>query len=141
MEQKDHNPRRICNFIKAPDTVTVAVNASLENASAPNSIRFVPCLSQILQSIWEADPKEVPIWISKWDISNAFHWCNLRPSYVSKFDYVVPPFPSDASCLLFIYLVLPLVWFNSPDFFCSASDTVADNANAYALDLTSPFFI
>ena len=32
-------------------------------------------------------------------------------------------------------------WFNSPDFFCSVSKTVANNTNAYALDPTSPFSI
>ena len=32
-------------------------------------------------------------------------------------------------------------WVNSPDFFCSASETVADNANTYVVDPTSPFEI
>ena len=32
-------------------------------------------------------------------------------------------------------------WVNSPEFFCSASNTLTDNANAYALDPTSPLLI
>ena len=32
-------------------------------------------------------------------------------------------------------------WVNSPYFFCSASETITDNANAYVLDLISPFVI
>ena len=32
-------------------------------------------------------------------------------------------------------------WVNSPDFFCSASETVADNSNGYSLGPSSAFVI
>ena len=80
-------------------------------------MQFVPLLAQLLQRVWGDYPKEVPIWISKGDISNACHWFHLRPSDVGKFAYVVHPVPSDASCILCIDLVLPMGWFDSPDFF------------------------
>ena len=104
-------------------------------------MQFGPYLARLLQRIWESDPKEVPVWIYKWDISDAFHCCNLRTSDVEKFTYVVTPVPSGTSCLLCIDLVIPMGWFNLTDFFCSASDIVADNANAYALEPTSHFAI
>ena len=54
---------------------------------------------------------------------------------------MLPPLPSNTSLLICIDLVLPMVWVNSPDFFCSASKTVTNNENVYMLDPTSPFAI
>ena len=54
---------------------------------------------------------------------------------------MIPPIPSNTSRLLYIELVITMGWVNSPDFFFSTSGTSADNANAYVLDLTSPFMI
>ena len=54
---------------------------------------------------------------------------------------MVPPLPSDTSHLLCIDLLIPMIWVKSPDLFCSASKTLADNVNAYVLDPTSPFAI
>ena len=70
-----------------------------------------------------------PVLQSKWDVTDAFHRCNIKPSDVGAFAYVVPPLPSDTSFLLCINLVLPMGWVNSPDFFCAASETVVDITN------------
>ena len=67
---------------------------------APKEMQFDPCMAQLLQKIWEANPKEGPIWIPKWDISDEFHWCNLSPTYVGKFAYVVPPVTFNTSRLM-----------------------------------------
>ena len=40
---------------------------------APKEMQFDPCMAQLLQKIWEANPKEGPIWIPKWNISDAFY--------------------------------------------------------------------
>ena len=98
-------------------------------SSTPKAIQFGPCLSQLLQRIWEADPKEGPVWLPKWDISYDFHWCNIRPIDVVKFDYVVTPITSDTSRLICVDLVLPMGWVKSPDLFWCASETFAYNAN------------
>ena len=62
--------------------------------------------------------------MSKWDILDAFHRCNLHLSDFGKFIYVVPTLPADPSVLPCINMVLPMVWLNSPDFFCATSETV-----------------
>ena len=80
-------------------------------------MQFGPCLARHVQQIWKADPKEGSICLSKWDISDALHWCNLSIADVGKFDYMVPPITSNTSRLLCIYLVLPMGWFKPPDFF------------------------
>ena len=78
--------------------------------------------------------------MSKWDILDAFHRCNLHLSDFGKFIYVVPTLPADPSVLPCINMVLPMVWLNSPDFFCATSETVAYNANSYTLDPPPPLW-
>ena len=89
----------------------------------------IGCLARFLQKIWEADPADSSVYLSKWDVSNAFHRCNLRPSDVKSFAYVVPVLSSDPDVLICINLVLPMGWVNSPDLFYSTLETVADIAN------------
>ena len=57
----------------------------------PQVMQFGPCLPHILQQIWEADPQDGPVYLSRWYISDAFHRCALRPADVGAFSYVVPP--------------------------------------------------
>ena len=79
---------------------------------------------------------EGPVLLSKWDISDAFHRCNICPEDVGAFSYIVLPIPSDLEPLLCIDLVLPMGWVNSPDLFCATSETVTDVANiAFRSDL------
>ena len=99
----------------------------LRKVFPPKAIQLGPDVAQLPQRIWEADPKEGPIWIYKWDISYAFHCCNLMPFYVCRFDYVVPLVRSATSCILCIDLVPSTGCVNSPDFFWSASENITKN--------------
>ena len=101
-------------------------------------MQFGPCLPLILQNIWEADPKDGPVYLSKWDISDAFHSCVLRPSDIGEFSYVILPLPSDTDIYLCVDLVLPMGWASSPPFFCAASETAADLSNVYLADYRLP---
>ena len=65
--QVNRKPRLICNYIDDPDAATPLVKASTDKVTDPKVIKFDACLA------------------------NAFHWCNLRPSDVGKFTYVVVP--------------------------------------------------
>ena len=49
--------------------------------------------------------------------------------------------PVDNAVLLCIDLVLPMGWVSSPKFFFSASETVANKTNSYALDPASTFMV
>ena len=141
VDQENRNLRLICNYYAAPDYITPAVSASTNKSTAPNTMKFGACLPWFLHNIWKADPSNGPVWISKWDISYAFHRYLLRPADIGAFTYVVPPPPTETSTLLCIDLVLPMGWVNSTDIFCAASQTVADVANGYFLDPTSYFEI
>ena len=115
------------------------MNASKDKALAPKEIQFGACLARILKKIWEANPEDGPVWFTKWYISDAFHRCNLRPTDIGNFTYAVPPLPANPTVIICIDLVLLMGWVNSPEFFCSASETVSDNGKSYALDLSSIF--
>ena len=80
-------------------------------------MQFSPCLPCILQQIWEADPQDGPVYLSKWDISNTFHYCVLRPANTGAFSYVVLPLPSNTGIFLCVDLVLPMGWLSSSPFF------------------------
>ena len=69
---------------------------------------------RLLQQIWEDDPQDGPVYLSKWDISDAFHRCVLRPSDVGAFSYFVMPLPSNTAIYLCLGLVLPMGWVSSP---------------------------
>ena len=73
MEQQTHKLRLIYNSSETPNAVTLKVNASSDKSSIPKAMHFGPCLAQLLQRVWEADNKEGPVWLSRWDISDAFH--------------------------------------------------------------------
>ena len=129
LDQTNRKPRLICNSSEAPDATTKPVNETTDTSTNPMAMQFGSCLPRLLQKIWEADPLEGPVFLSKWDISDAFHRCPIRAEDVGAFSYVVPPIPSDTHPLLCIDLVLPMGWVNSPDLFCASSETVTDLAN------------
>ena len=65
----------------------------------------------------------------------------MIPSDIVNLTYLVLPLLADPTVILCIDLVLPMGWVKLPDFFCSESKTVADNANGYALDPSSAFSV
>ena len=117
---------------------TPAVNVSTDRTAATQSMQYGPCLPRLLQQIWEANPQDGPVHLSKWDISDTFHRCFLHPAKICAFSYIFSLLPCDTSTYLYVDLVLPMGWVTSPPFFCTASDTAADLANVYMADHRSP---
>ena len=124
------------NRHKFPDLPpTPPVNASDDTSSAPYSMQFGACLPCLLQNIWEADPENGLVLLSKWDISDGFHFFLLQPEDVGAFTYFVSPIPGDPAIYLCVDLVQPMGWVKSPPFFCAASKTAADMDNLYLANL------
>ena len=90
VDQDNRKPRLICNSTAAPNGITPSVNASTDKESAPRAIQFGACLPRFLQKIWEADPAKGTVWLSKWDIYDAFHRCPLQAAHIGAFTYVPP---------------------------------------------------
>ena len=101
-------------------------------------MQFGSYLPRLLQQIWEANPTDGPVLVSKWDISDAFHHCHICMDNVGTFAYVVRSIPLDPDPLFCIDLILPMGWVNSPDLFCATSETVTDEANAAFPSIPAP---
>ena len=139
--QAQRRPRLILNLSAPPDKETPSVNDTTDREIAPESMQFGRAFPRILQAIWEADPAEGPVRVSKLDVTDAYHRGTLKPSQVGAFAYVVPSVPEDDAILICIDLVLPMGWVDSPKFFCAFSETLTDVANTlvYA-DLPVPAY-
>ena len=69
------------------------MNSSIDKGTAPKAMKFGAYLSRLQQQIWYSNMADGPVWISRWDILDAFHRCNLHPSNLGKFTYIVLPLP------------------------------------------------
>ena len=65
VDQINRKPRLICNSSEDPDDITPLVNASTDKALAPKAMQFGTFLACILQKIWQANPADGPVWLSK----------------------------------------------------------------------------
>jgi hypothetical protein len=65
----------------------------------------------------------------KMDISDGFYRIGLNIDDISKLGCVFPTLPGDKPLIAFP-LVLSMGWTNSPPFFSTATETIADIANA-----------
>ena len=86
--------------------------------------------SRILQEIWEADPVHRPVWVSKLDVTDAYHRGTLHPDQVEAFAYVAPEISKGNCVITCINLVLPMGWVDPPKYFCAFSETLTDKVNA-----------
>ena len=86
---------------------------------APESMQFGSAFPRILQEIWEADLVKRPIQVYKLYVLDAYHCGTLRPAQVGAFAYVVTSVAVDDCVIICIYFVLPMVWVDSPKYFCA----------------------
>ena len=106
--QAHFQPRLILNLLAKPNYGTPSVNDTTDREVALELMKFGQAFPCILQAIWEADPDEVPVRVSKMDITDAYHRGTLWPSQVGTFTYVVPSAPEEYGVIICIYLVLPI---------------------------------
>ncbi|KAL7576529.1 hypothetical protein ACA910_018027 [Epithemia clementina (nom. ined.)] len=67
----------------------------------------------------------------KVDLSDGFYRIRLRPEDIPTLGVAFPTAPSERKLVAFP-LTLPMGWTESPPYFCSATETIADLANTYA---------
>ena len=60
---------------------------------------------------------------------------------MGTFFYIIPSAPGDKGCIIFIDLLLPMGWVDSPDFFCTFLEMLTYVANALVnTDLQVPSY-
>ena len=119
--QRDRRPRLIIDYTWSgvnPDTVRLA----------PDSMQFGRALLRVLQRIYDADPRHGPVEMIKVDISDGFYRVWLSVADIPALAVAMPPGPNGEQLVAFP-LVLPMGWVQSPPYFCSVTETIADLAN------------
>ena len=104
--QAYRQPCLILNLLESPDKGTPSVNGVTNREVAPELIQFGRDFFGILQEIWEADPAQGPVRVSKLYVTDTFHRGTIHLSQVDAFKYVVPSAPDDDCIIIYIDLVL-----------------------------------
>ena len=88
-------PRLILNLSTHPDSDTLSVNDTTNREAAQESLQFGWALPRILQAVWETEPVQSPVQVSKADVTNVYHCGTVKPPQVDAFAYVIPFAPGD----------------------------------------------
>jgi hypothetical protein len=115
------------------------VNADTVPLAPSDAMQFGRALHRILSAILHADPRFGKVYLSKVDIADGFYRIWLLPRDIPKLGVLFPTLPGEPALIAFP-LTLPMGWVASPPYFCAATETVADLANAaYADHAPYPF--
>ena len=134
-------PCLILNLSSEPDKETPSVNDTTDSEISPESMQFNIAFPHILREIWDADPEEGPVRVSKLDVTDTYHRGTLQPSQVGAFAHDILSVIDDDVIIICIDMVLPMGCVESPKFFWYFSETLTDVANALVnADLPVPAY-
>ena len=108
---------------------TPSVNDTTDRDIFLGSIQYGIDFPRILQAIWEVDPEEGPVRVSKLDVTDAYHRGTLQLSQVGTFSYAIPSVPDYDVIIICIDLILLMGWVDSPKFLCAFLATFTGVAN------------
>ena len=141
MPQANRRPRLILNLLARPDSNTPSVNKTTDREAVPEPLQFGRAFPRILQAVWEADPAQGPVRVSKLDVAYVYHRGTVKLLQVVAFAYVITLAPGYEGCIICIDLVLSMGWVDSSKFFCTFSKTLTGVANALVdTDLPVPSY-
>jgi hypothetical protein len=123
--QCSHCPSSICDYS------WWGVNDITLPLAAMKAMQTCLSLECILHEILLASPAHGPVHMIKLDISDGFYQITLNIDDIPKLGVVFPMLPGDEPLIAFP-LVLSMGWINSPPIFLTATQTIADIANAQA---------
>ena len=120
--QRDRRPRVIVVYSY------FQVNDETVKLAPREAMQFGKALERVLRKIVEADPMHGPTYLLKIDIADGFYRIWLNEDDIPTLAVSLPPLHGD-TLLLALPLVLPMGWTESPPYFTTATETVADIAN------------
>lgn len=121
--QRERRPRWICDYS------WWGVNDDTLPLAAMEAMQFGHTLDRVLREILLADPAFGPVQLIKLDISDGFYRIGVAVDDIPRLGVIFPT-PPGAAPLVAFPLVLPMGWTNSPPIFSTATETIADIANA-----------
>ena len=129
--QPDRRPRTIIDYRAS------GVNGQTVPLAPPDAMQFGHALNRLLHAIFTADPAHGPVYALKHDVSDGYYRIRLQPAASLALAMVLPTTPGEEP-LVAIPLVLPMGWTESPPYFCVATETITDLANACAGSAWAP---
>jgi hypothetical protein len=121
--QKERRPRIICDYTFSN------VNQESIPLGPEDAMQFGRALLRLLTQIVQADPRFGAVLMAKFDLSDGYYRVPLKTEDALKLAVVLPQAENEP-VLIAIPLVLPMGWTESPPFFCTTTETIADLANA-----------
>ena len=129
--QRDRRPRLIV------DLSFWGVNDATARLAPPEAMQFGRTLDRLLFRIRHANPTFGPVYMNKIDISDGFYRIRLAPNDALSLAVLLSQADGEPP-LVAIPLSLPMGWVESPPYFCAATETAADLANARMAARYSP---
>ena len=120
--QNKRRPRPIIDY------TYYGINAATQPNVPVESMQFGRALERLLRRIVLANPRRGRVKLIKVDLADGFYRVWLSPTDVVKLAVAFPSLPGEPP-LIALPLTLPMGWTNSPPFFSTATETVADIAN------------
>ena len=113
------------------------VNQEAEKGAPPKAMQLGRAPNRVLHCIATVDPADGPVYLMKLDLSDGFYQVPLRDSDIPLLGVTFLIAPGEPP-LVAMPLVLPMGWTESPPYFCSTTETIADLANDLAHSTLSP---
>ena len=121
--QRERRPRLIIDYS------FYGVNATTVPLAPAEAMQFGRTLERVLYDIRHSNPRFGPVYMSKVDLSDGFYRVGLNHSAVLPLGVIFPQYPGEEQLVAFP-MTLGMGWVSSPPYFCAATETVADLANA-----------
>jgi hypothetical protein len=129
--QRERRPRVIVDYS------FFGVNNDTVKLAPREAMQFGKALERILRTIVEAHPQHGPVYLLKIDIADGFYRIWLNEHDILSLAVSLPPLHGD-TLLVALPLVLPMGWTESPPYFTTATETVADMTNRRLLNRWQP---
>jgi hypothetical protein len=120
--QHDRRPRTIVDYS------FYGLNDETLRLAPREAMQFGRALERILRQIVQANPKFGPVNLIKIDLADGFYRVWVRTEDIPKLGVSFPQLEGEEPLVAFP-LSLPMGWTESPPYFCSVTETVADVAN------------
>ena len=128
--QRERRPRVICDYS------FYDINQECAQLAPAEAMQFGKALLRVIYQIVHANPKYGPTYLAKYDLSDGYYRVQLSADIAACLTVLLPTAPGEEP-LAAVPLTLPMGWSESPAFFCAATETAADLANA-TLQSTKP---
>jgi hypothetical protein len=120
--QRDRRPRVIVDYS------FFGVNDETAKLAPREAMQFGKALERIIRNIVEANPAHGPVYLIKVNIADGFYRIWLNENDIMSLAVSLPPLHGD-TLLVALPLVLPMGWTESPPYFTTATETIADMTN------------